>query len=379
MKTLKDIQHLEGVKVLVRADFNVPILNGVISDDFRIRAALPTIDFLTSKGAKVILISHAEASDGSNNSLEPVVHHLTKTGREVIFVKNIRNAQAVIENELKNGTCVLLENLRMFGDGEKKNDSQFAKELASFADIYVNEAFPVSHRVHASVVGVPALLPGYAGLQFEKEVTHLSKAFTPAHPFLFVLGGAKFETKLPLIEKFLEVADQVFICGALANDLLKIKGWEVGRSLVSDNGLDLTPVAHNPKVILPIDVVVESKGVKRKGEVLPSEKILDAGPATIEILKDVIAQAKFILWNGTLGLCEQGYAEGTEAFAKLVTDATSRGVESIVGGGDTVAALSKDGLQDKFTFVSTGGGAMLDFLAKGTLPGIQAMAKSEIE
>jgi phosphoglycerate kinase len=319
-------------------------------------------------------MSHLESADGENTSLEPVVSTLARLGVPVTLVKNIKNARVEIE-KLHNGSCLLLENLRL-NDGEKENDPQFAKELASLADMYVNDAFSVSHREHASVVGVPQHIPGYAGLQLQKEVTYLSKAFTPRHPFLFILGGAKFETKLPLLHKFIDSADMLFVGGALANDLYKQKGYEVGVSLVSKTQIDLSEFISNQKVFVPVDVVTEKKETKPADAVLPIDKILDAGPQTVELLQEKISTAEFILWNGPLGLYEDGYRQPTHELARMIGEATVRGAETIVGGGDTLAAISELGIEQHFSFISTGGGAMLDFLAKGTLPAIEALERS---
>ncbi len=376
MKTIKDIQYLEGVKVLVRADFNVPIKNGAVMDDYRIRMTIPTIEFLTKKGAKVILISHLEVKEGEKATLAPVSDRLTKLGVSNTFIENIRNAQAAIENELQNGGVAVIENLRV-SDGEKKNDPKFAKELASLADVYVNDAFSVCHRKHASIVGVPKFLPSYAGFQLEKEISNLSKAFNAPHPFVFVLGGAKFDTKLPLLQKFIDKADSVFVGGALAHDLFKFKGYEVGTSLVSEVSVDLSAIATSPKLILPIDVTTKDHQVKMSDALLPTDCAYDAGPKTIEALKQKIASAKFILWNGPVGMYEDGFTEGTEGIAKMIAEQTSKGAETIVGGGDTLAAIAKLGIEDKYSFVSTGGGAMLDYLAQGTLPGIEALDDSK--
>ncbi len=372
MKTLKDIEYLSGVKVLVRVDFNVPIKNAVVVEDFRIKTALPTIDFLIGKGAKVVLMSHLEAADGTNPTLLPVADRLKKLGKDVIFIKDFNRAHDVINEQLRGGACALLENLRYF-DGEKKNDQKFAKELASLGDIYVNEAFSVSHREHASVVGVPKYLPSYAGLQMEREVANLGRAFNPAHPFLFILGGAKFDTKLPLLDKFIDIADQIFVGGALANDLLKARGYEVGKSLLSDGAVDLSKFLASPKVILPGDMVNEQRQVVMIDQMRAQDINLDAGPKTIEMLRDAVAKAKFILWNGPLGRYENGFKESTIELARLIGDASLNGAETIVGGGDTLAAIAELSTQEKFSFISTGGGAMLDFLAKGTLPGIEAL------
>jgi len=266
----------------------------------------------------------------------------------------------------------MLENLR-FDPREEEGSMEYAQELATFGELYVNDAFSNSHRTHASVVGVPKLIPGYAGLQIQSEVENLSKAFNPAHPFLFVLGGAKFETKMPLIEKFSSLADAIFIGGAIANDFYKAKGYEVGESVLSDGDFDVKPLLTNPKIFLPTDVVNQDHMTKAANAAVPTDKILDVGPASVEALKGKIAAAKFILWNGTLGYCEAGFPEATNTLAQLIADATKKGATSIVGGGDTVAALGEIGLEHSFSFVSTAGGAMLDFLAKGTVPGLEAL------
>jgi 3-phosphoglycerate kinase len=379
MKTLKDIQYLDGVKVLVRVDFNVPIKNDKVVDDFRIRAALPTIKYLREKGAIVILMSHLEAADGGNPTLEPVAGQLNKLGVETEFVKNYREVGQTIEksnppaggqSQKSKGACFLLENLRFF-KGEKKNDPKFVQELASLADIYVNDAFSVSHREHASVVGVPTFLPSYAGLQLESEIGHLSKAFDPAHPFLFILGGAKFETKMPLVEKFSILADSIFIGGALANDLLKAQGKEVGTSRVSSAPIDLSVIIANPKIFSCVDVAIADDGTKDIDHIEADDVIADVGEETVELLREKISAAKFILWNGPFGIYEKGFTWGTEECARLISE--NQSAMKIVGGGDTLAAISKLDIESKFSFVSTGGGAMLDFLAKGTLPGIEVL------
>ncbi len=374
MQTIRDIQTFEGVKILVRVDFNVPIKNGAIADDIRIRAALPTINFLLKKGARLVLISHLEVLEGEKATLEPAAKRLGELGVPVTFIKDYAKALPLANHELQNGSCLLLENLRFF-EGEKKNDPKFAKELASLADIYVNDAFSVSHREHASIVGIPKLLPSYAGLQLESEVANISRAFHPDRPFLFILGGAKFATKLPLLLRFIENADAVFIGGALANDFLKAKGYEVGKSLLSEGTFDFNFFLNNPKLLLPIDVVTDKHEAKAADKVSGDEKIMDVGPKTVEMLREKIKTMKFILWNGPLGLYEDGYTAPTLELARMIGDASS--TTTIVGGGDTLAAIATLGIEDKITFVSTAGGAMLDFLTKGTLPGIQALEKSE--
>lgn len=376
MKTLSDIEYLKDVRALVRVDFNVPIIKGKVVNDYRIRMALPTINFLRAKGAKVVLISHLEVKEGEKATLEPVVGVLENLGVSTTFVKNIRNATDEIA-KMSAGSCILLENLRQF-DGEKTNDQQFAKELASLGDFFVNDAFSVCHREHASIVGVPKLLPSYAGLQLQNEIEHLSQAFHAMHPFLFILGGAKFETKLPLLERFIRLADTVFVGGALAHDFFKGKGYEVGKSLVSVGEFDLSKYFSNPVLMLPEDVVIENRETRPVDCLINTDKIMDAGPKTLELLKAKIDAASFILWNGPLGLYEGGYCEATQEVAKAIAArfdvAGAAGkITSIVGGGDTLAAIATLKLEDKFTFISTAGGAMLDFLTNGTLPGIDAL------
>lgn len=354
MKSIRDIKNLDGVKVLVRLDLNVPIQNGVIVDDFRIRKAIPLINYLSERNANLILISHIETVD--NPTLKPVADYLVKHNINCVFEENYKKA---LNNENK---IILLENLREH-EGEKKNDKKFAKELASLADIYINEAFSVSHRDHASVSAITEFIPSYAGLQFEEEIKHLSTAFNPEHPFLFILGGAKFETKLPLLEKFINSTDRIFVGGALANNFFKEMGQDIGDSLVSPENYDLQRFLNTKKIVLPIDSLIKDK------------KIMDAGTKTVELIRKEIEKAKYILWNGPLGAYETGYRASTLQLAEILADATKKGVKTIVGGGDTLATIAELKLEDSFTFISTGGGAMLDYLAKGTLPGIDALER----
>jgi phosphoglycerate kinase len=368
MKSVRDIGNIEGKKIFLRADFNIPFINGVIADDFRIRKTLPVIDFLRGRGADLIIASHHEKGE---ESLLPVFEYLKKKYKDVYFLENFYPTEpAVIKGISQNG-IILLENLRKYPE-EKDNDESFSQHLASFADFYVNEAFPVSHRKHASIVGVPKHIPSYVGFVFEQEVNNLSKAFNPLHPFLFVLGGAKFETKIPLIQKFFSSADRIFIGGALANDFFKAKGYSVGSSLLSKEKLILEEF-FGEKLILPVDVRVKGpRGIEVKlpHEVEKEDFIVDIGPKSIENLGSVINESRFILWNGPLGNYELGFKESTADLAERIAQSSAT---SVVGGGDTIASISSLGIEDKFTFISTGGGAMLDFLANETLPGIEVL------
>ena len=368
MKTLKDIGNVDGKIALVRVDFNVPVEAGVVQDDFRIKSALPTIDFLKKAGSRVCIIAHSEANkEGEKSTLKPAFGVL-KNIMDCVFANTLDEAKTLLEvNDV-----VLVENLRA-NSGEKSNDEEYAKEIAGLADFYVNDAFSVCHREHASIVGVPKFLPSYAGLQLEKEIAELSKAFNPAHPFVFILGGAKFETKLPLINKFIDKADFLCIGGALSNDILKAQGKNVGKSLVSKTEIDLSVVIESKKLMKIVDVVVENNGnteTKKVEDISDEDNIMDAGVETIKIWEEKIRDGAFVLWNGPLGNFELGFDKGTLALAQAIA---SSDAESIVGGGDTLSAIKKLNLEKAFSFISTGGGATLDFLANETLPGIQAL------
>jgi len=363
-KTLLEVGDLNGKRVLVRVDWNVPIKDGSVADDFRIRESLPTIEYLIKNGAKVTIISHLESSISTGSqqeiSLEPVYECAKKLLPDLLFKED--------------GDLVLLENLRQ-NAGEKENSREFALSLTKNMDLFVNEAFPASHREHASIVGVPKLLPSFAGLRFTEEVKRLSKAFYPKHPFLFILGGAKFDTKLPLIDKFIQIADFLFVGGALAHNFFKEMKHNIGDSLVSNQEFGLLDKIATGKIILPSEVVVKGHdGIRAEAveHVAEGDVILDAGPRTLEDLEERIHSSQFILWNGPLGNYENGFKEGTLKLAQLLAES---GKEVIIGGVDTLACIEELDLFDKYSFVSTGGGAMLDFLATGTLPGIEALKK----
>lgn len=364
---LRECGALTGKRVLLRLNLDVPIENGVLLDTYRIERVRHTLDFLKKEGAKTLIISHIGRDP--KETLRPVFNYL-KEFLPVEFVSSLSSAKEKIY-QLPEGEFLLLENLRSFS-GEAQNDSVFAGELASLADMYVNEAFAVSHRKHASIVGIPTLLPSYAGFLFEEEVKHLSRAFSPAHPMLIILGGAKFETKMPLVKKFLAIADEIYVCGALANDIYKARGYEVGVSLISS--VPPAPaILENSKLQAPVDVVVCGRsGPKEKiaDTVAPEEKIVDAGPHALNDISELIEKAKFVIWNGPLGEYEAGFDAGTKAVAQALAESDT---ESIIGGGDSIAVVSKLGLLERFSFVSTGGGAMLEFLTDETLPGIKAL------
>ncbi len=364
---------VRGIRVLLRTPMNVPIVDGVVQNQFRITRALATINFLVGRGAKVILLGHI--GDGEQ-STKPVAELLSQYLPKVTFCPEVTGPVALqMRDALGDGEVLILENVRR-DTREKKNDVDFARSLAELGDIYVNDAFADSHRVHASIVGVPAFIPSYVGMNFMHEYTELVKMREPKLPALFLLGGAKFDTKLPLVEQFLKVYDHVFIGGALANDFFKAKGYEVGESLVSDIDLANSPLLYHPKLLLPVDVVVSDGKETRTcspDAVGRHEKIFDMGPASLELLKPLIAEAATILWNGPFGNYEAGYDEYTMKTAAAI--AAARGY-AVVGGGDTVASIESMGRQEQFAFLSTAGGAMLTFLETGTLAGIDAIISS---
>lgn len=406
MRTITELEEkdLKGKTAIVRVDYNVPIQDGKVMDDLRIKASFKTIEFLRSAGAKVILLSHIEGKGGS--SLFPVAEHIKSNFVNGTYPFNIEFIGATQDaginafdfnlikervDAITDGDVILLENVR-FDPREKTNDKSFAEALAILGDLYIGDAFSVSHREHASVVMLPEIFSDkhYAGFQIVDEIQHLKEGINPPRPFIFILGGAKFETKLPLIEKFIDKADKVVIGGALLNDIMKAKGYSVGKSLVSDKHIDLGNIISNPKLILPDDLVVENienkaRYIKTIDSVGNDEGIMDVGESLILKLKNIFdeysknGQIPFVLWNGPMGNYEQGYKEGTISIVKLLID---KKIKSLLGGGDTSAAIAEGGLSSEIdnnpeiknlVYISTGGGAMIDYLINETLPGIEAL------
>lgn len=361
------VTELAGRNVLLRLDLNVPIAAGQVADDFRIKKILPTIEYLRAAGARLIVLGHLGRSEAS---LEPVARYL-KDFFPLELVSSLAALEAA-QNQAPAGTCFLLENLRRW-PGEAANDPDFAARLARLGKLYVNEAFASSHREHASIVGLPRCLPAYIGFTFAEEVKNLSRVFKPQRPFTVILGGAKFETKLPVLKSLISLADKIFIYGALAHAFFKELGYELGQSLVDRDTTLARPFLNHPKIVLPSDVRVkngERVFIKTPDRLVKSDNILDVGLVSIEKLLPAIGQSRFVLWNGPLGNFEQGFKGSTEAIAKFIAGSNAI---SIVGGGDTIAAIRRLDLLNQFDFVSTGGGAMLDFLSYGTLPGIEAL------
>lgn len=388
-KTIRDID-LAGKKVLVRVDYNVPMDGGNITDDTRVRATLPTLRHLLAAGAAVILASHLGRPKGSpapEFSLAPVAKRLSDLlGQEVLFAADcVGPAAEAPAKALRPGQVLMLENLR-FHKEEEKNDPEFARRLAALADTYVNDAFGVSHRAHASVEGITKYLPAAAGFLLEKEIDFLSRAvINPPHPYVAIIGGAKVSDKIGVIANLLAKVDTLIIGGGMANTFLAAQGRATGKSLVEADKLDLAAsllkeaAQKGVKLLLPVDVVVADRFAADASarvvgvDAIPADWMaLDIGPASCAAFAAALSGARLIVWNGPMGVFEMdAFAKGTTAVAAAVA---SSGAVSVIGGGDSVAAIEKAGLQDKISHISTGGGASLEFLEGKVLPGIAALS-----
>ncbi|NPV86568.1 MAG: phosphoglycerate kinase [Anaerolineae bacterium] len=384
-KTVRDID-VKNKRVLVRVDFNVPLKDNQVGDDTRVRAALPTIEYLMKNGAAVILCSHLGRPKGGPDpkySLKPVADHLSKLlGKPVAFAEDCIGAVAEqAAAALKPGEVLVLENTR-FHPEEEKNDEEMSRQLATLADVYVNDAFGSAHRAHASTEGVTHYKPGVAGFLLEKEIQYLGQAIAqPKRPFVAILGGAKISDKIGVIKNLLAKADHILIGGGMANTFFKAQGYRLGDSLVEDDALEtakeLLKVGGN-KLHLPVDVVIADKfeadaqsRVVPAGDIQDGWRILDIGPKTVATYAALLKGSGTIVWNGPMGVFEfPKFAEGTYAVAKAVADS---GAVSIIGGGESVAAIQQSGLADKITHISTGGGASLEMLEGLTLPGVAAL------
>lgn len=389
-KTVRDID-VTGKKVLVRCDFNVPLdkETGKITDNRRIRAAIPTIEYLIDHNAKVILCSHLGRPKGEFNlkySLKPVAEELSKLlGKEVKLAKDVIGEDAEkLTSEIKEGEVVLLENVR-FHKEEEENNPEFAKKLASFAEIYVNDAFGTAHRAHASTAGVADYLPAVSGFLIEKELEFLGNALdNPERPFVAILGGAKVSDKIGVIENLLDKVDTLIIGGGMAYTFYKAQGHSIGTSICEEDKIDLAndilskAKEKNVEILLPIDNHVSAEySNEAEDKYVESAEIpegfmgLDIGPKTIELFKNAIKNAKTVVWNGPLGVTEfSKFEEGTKAIAEVLAETQA---VTVIGGGDSAAAVEKFGLADKMTHISTGGGASLEFLEGKVLPGIACL------
>ena len=388
-KSLKDIVVM-GKKVFVRVDYNVPMKDGVITNDNRIRATLPTLEYLLAQNAALVLASHLGRPKGApvpEFTLAPVAKRLSELlGKEVLFAPDcVGEEAAAMAKALKPGQILLLENLRYHKE-EEKNDPEFSRQLASLAEVAVNDAFGVSHRAHASVEGITKYIPTVAGFLLEKEILFLGQAVNnPVRPFVAIIGGAKVSDKIGVIENLLTKVDRLIIGGGMANTFLAAKGFATGKSLVEEDKLDLARElmvkAKNAgkELLLPVDVTIADRfAVDAANKVVAADAIegdwmaLDIGPVTSKAYAEALKDAKTVVWNGPMGVFEMDvFAKGTEAVAKAVA---ASGAKSIVGGGDSIAALEKLGLAREITHISTGGGASLEFLEGKVLPGVAALA-----
>ena len=388
-KTVKDVD-VRGKRVLVRVDFNVPLVDGAVADDTRVRAALPTLRYLVDHGARVILVSHLGRPDGAPDprySLRPVRRTLQRLlGRNVVFVDDIvgPDAQEAV-SRMVDGEVMMLENVR-FDPGEKRNDPAFARALASLADIYVNDAFGAAHRDHASTAGVAKILPAYAGLLLAREVETLTTMLAdPAKPFVAILGGSKVSDKFGVIDRLMDCCDTLVIGGGMCFTLLVAKGVNVGDSIVEQEWVEPAKATlvkaqeRGVEILLPVDfVVAEAMEPDAETRIVAREEIpagmmgLDIGPTTVELFKNAIAEARTIFWNGPMGVFEMPPFENGTRQVALAVARNNRAV-SIVGGGDSVAALKKFDLEERVTFVSTGGGASMQLLEGAELPGLAGL------
>ncbi|MEJ6952315.1 phosphoglycerate kinase [Natronospora cellulosivora (SeqCode)] len=388
-KTLKDY-NFKAKKALVRVDFNVPLEDGKITDDTRIQAALPTIEYLINEGARVILMSHLGRPKGQavdSLRLDPVAERLADLlSQEVSKVDDcIGDEVEKAADSLNDGDVLILENTRFYAE-EKKNDPEFSKKLASIADVFVSDAFGAAHRAHASTVGVTEYLPSVSGFLMQRELNALGEVMeNPAHPFVAIMGGAKVSDKIDVIRNLMSKVDYLLVGGGIANTFIRAKGYETGKSLVEEDKLDLAKEIlaeadeKGVNLVVPTDVVVAddfSNDANNKAVAIDNipadwESLDSGGPETIKVYSDIIKNAKTVIWNGPLGVFEMDtFAKGTNAIAQALADSDAT---TIIGGGDSAAAIKKAGLEDKMTHISTGGGASLMFFEGKPLPGVEAL------
>lgn len=390
-KTVKDI-NWHNLTAIERCDFNVPLKDGVITDETRIIAALSTIKYLIDNGAKIVLLSHLGRPKGKPNedcSLKPVASKLSEhLGIDVKFLKSDNVVDDGVKNEIKKlkaGEVAILENTR-FKKEEEENDPDFAKELASLGDIFVQDAFGTAHRAHASTAGIASFLPAVAGFLIEKELNFLGKTLdSPERPFVAIMGGAKVKDKIPVITSLLEKVDTVIIGGGMSYTFFKARGFEIGKSICDDEGLELArdimaaADEKNVKFLIPVDTLAsfefdnDSPSKTYDMDKIPEDRMgMDIGEKTIKLYKDELKNAKTVIWNGPMGVFEMSnFARGTEEIAKCLADL--KDAKTIIGGGDSAAAVAQFGLSDKMTHISTGGGASLEFIEGKSLPGISCI------
>lgn len=390
LNTIKDAD-LKGKRVLIRVDFNVPVKNGVVTDATRIKAALPTINYILDNGASVVVMSHFGRPKGQKNpefSMEPIAKEFSALlGKEVVLAPDVLGSEVdALVADLKPGQVLLLENVRFYKE-EEANDAAFAEKLAKYGDLYCNDAFGTAHRAHASTEGVSHYLPSYAGFLIEKEVKFMAPLLeNPEKPFVAIIGGSKVSSKITVLESLVKTCNTIVIGGGMAYTFLSVEGHKIGKSLFEADYLETASSflakakEKGVKVILPVDHIC-AKEFSETAEPVLVDGVeiaddlmgMDIGPKTIKLITDELKAAKSVVWNGPMGVFEfANFAKGTEQVAKALADSDAI---SVVGGGDSVAAINKFGLASKITHVSTGGGASLEFLEGKVLPGIKALEK----
>lgn len=390
-KTVMDI-NWKGLTAVLRCDFNVPIKDGVITDETRIVAAIPTIKYLIENGAKIVLMSHRGRPKGEPKeeySLKPVAERLSEhLGLEVKFLKSDNVVDENVKSEIKemkSGELALLENTR-FRKEEETNDPKFSKELASLGDVFVQDAFGTAHRAHASTTGIASFIPGVAGFLIEKELEILGNALNnPKRPFVAIMGGAKVKDKIPVITSLLEKVDTIIIGGGMSYTFFKARGFEIGKSICDDDGLDLAREImaaadeKNVKFLIPVDTIAayefdnDSPSETYDMDEIPSDRMgMDIGEKTLELYTEELKNAKTVIWNGPMGVFEMpNFSKGTRGIAECLSNL--KDAVTIIGGGDSAAAVTQFGLADKMTHISTGGGASLGFIEGKELPGIKCL------
>ncbi len=379
-----------GKRVVIRVDFNVPLKDGEVTDDTRIKSALPTINYLLDHGASLVVMTHLGRPKGKKNpefSLKPVAKKFAEDlGKEVILANDVIGEEVVAQvKALKPGQVLLLENVRFYAE-EEKNDPEFARKLASYGDVYVNDAFGTAHRAHASTEGIAHYLPSYAGFLIEKEVKFMAPLLeNPERPFVVIIGGSKVSSKISVLESMLKTADTMIIGGGMAYTFKKVLGYKIGQSIFEPDFIDVASKfledakKKGVKVILPVDNLCGDSFAEHtpvslyEGDIPDDKQGMDIGPKTIELIRDALKGAKSVVWNGPMGVFEfDAFAHGTEEVAKMLAESDAT---TVVGGGDSVAAVNKFNLASKISHVSTGGGASLEFLEGKVLPGIKALEK----
>ncbi len=390
LNTIRDYDF-SGKRVVIRVDFNVPLKDGVVTDDTRIKSALPTINYLLDHGASLVVLTHLGRPKGKKNpefSLKPVAKKFAEDlGRDVQLANDVIGPEVEAQvKALKPGQVLLLENVRFYAE-EEANDPEFAKKLASYGDVYVNDAFGTAHRAHASTEGIAHYLPAYAGFLIEKEVKFMAPLLeNPARPFVVIIGGSKVSSKISVLESMLKTADTMIIGGGMAYTFKKVLGFKIGQSIFEPDYVDVAKKfledakKKGVKVILPVDNLCGDSFDEHtpvslyEGDIPDDKQGMDIGPKTIELIRQALKGAKSVVWNGPMGVFEfDEFAHGTEEVAKMLADSDAT---TVVGGGDSVAAVNKFNLASKISHVSTGGGASLEFLEGKVLPGIKALEKN---